>query len=231
MISGKQLLQARKKRNWEQVEAAERLGISQPYLSLLEKGKRPLTKSLANLVVKVYDLPPTALPIEKFLGKLPTVGEKQLAAEIAALGYPKLAHLNRNGRKKNPAEVLLIALGAKNLDARLREALPWIVFNFTELDWRQIIKLAKINDLQNRLGFIVSLARRLAEKTGDKEKVKLLGILEEELSLSRLYREDTFCSSSMTNAERKWLETNRSPEAHFWRLLTDLEPEHLDYVK
>ncbi|MBC7947107.1 MAG: helix-turn-helix transcriptional regulator, partial [Chitinophagaceae bacterium] len=107
MISGKQLLQARKKRNWEQVEAAERLGISQPYLSLLEKGKRPLTKSLANLVVKVYDLPPTALPIEKFLGKLPTVGEKQLAAEIAALGYPKLAHLNRNGRKKNPAEVLL----------------------------------------------------------------------------------------------------------------------------
>lgn len=96
----------------------------------------------------------------------------------------------------------MTTLGAKNLDARLREALPWIVFNFADLDWRQIIKLAKINDLQNRLGFIVSLARRLAEKTGDKEKIKLLRLLEEEFSLSRLYREDTFCSSSMTNAER-----------------------------
>ena len=231
MITGKQLLQARQKRNWEQTEAAERLGISQPYLSLLEKGKRPLTTPLADRVVKLYELSPTALPIEKLLEKLPAVSAKQLAAEIAALGYPKLAHLNKNGRKKNPAEVLLTALGAKNLDARLRESLPWIVFNFSELDWPQIIKLAKINDLQNRLGFIVSLARGLAEKTGDKEKVKLFRLLEEKLSLSRLYREDTLCSSSMTSAERKWLEANRSPEARFWRLQTDLEPEHLDYVK
>jgi transcriptional regulator with XRE-family HTH domain len=231
MISGEQLLQARKKRNWEQAEAAQQLGISQPYLSLLEKGKRPLTKPLANRVVKVYDLSPIALPFEQFAEKLPAPGEKQLAAEIAALGYPKLAHLKRSGRQKNPAEVLLTALSAKNLDARLRDALPWIVFNFAELDWRQLIKLAKINDLQNRLGFIVSLARRLAEKTGDKEKVKLLRSLEDELSLSRLYREDTLCSSSMTDAERTWLETNRPPEARFWRLLTDLDPEHLDYAK
>lgn len=101
MISGKQLLQVRQKRNWEQIEAAERLGISQPYLSLLEKRKRPLTKTLANRAVKVYELLPTALPIEEFLEKLPVVSEKQLAAELAALGYPKLAHLKRRGRKKN----------------------------------------------------------------------------------------------------------------------------------
>jgi hypothetical protein len=35
----------------------------------------------------------------------------------------------------------------------------------------------------------------------------------------------------MTNAEKKWLEKNRPAEARSWRLLTDLEPEHLDYVK
>ncbi len=228
---GEQLLRARQNRNWEQAEAAEKLGISQPYLSLLETGKRAITKPLARRAIKLYNLPPTALPVIRLLEQLPAPREGNLASEIAALGYPKLAHLKKKTAGKNPAEVLLTALSAENLDSRLVEALPWLAFEFADLNWKEAIKIAKINDLQNRLGFIVNVARRLAESTIAIEKTNKLRQAEENLSFSRLYREDTLCRASMTQAERKWLETNRSAEAKFWRLLTDLAPEHLDYAE
>jgi transcriptional regulator with XRE-family HTH domain len=228
---GEQLLQARQNRNWEQAEAAKKLGISQPYLSLLETGKRTVTKPLARRAIKLYKLPPTALPIESLPEDLSAPQEGNLASEIAELGYPKFAHLKGKSAKKNPAEVLLTALSAENLDSRLVEALPWLAAKYAELDWKETIKIAKINDLQNRLGFIVNVARRLAERVNDTERADKLRTVEESLAFSRLYREDTLCRASMTKAERKWLETNRSAEAEFWRILTDLAPEHLDNVK
>ena len=218
---------------WEQADAALRLGISQPYLSLLEAGKRVITKPLARRVVQVYQLPPTALPVEKSFESLPEISEENLATDIANLGYVKLAHLKKRSLKKNPAEVLLTALSAKDLDSRLVEALPWLAYNFADLDWQQVIKIAKINNLQNRLGFVVNVARRLAERAikEDEEKQNQLQSVEEQLLVSRLYREDTLCHDSMTRVERKWLKSNRPPEAKLWRLLTDLSPDHLDYVK
>jgi transcriptional regulator with XRE-family HTH domain len=231
MITGDQLVRARNKKNWEQAEAAARLGISQPYLSLLEAGKRVITKPLARRAVQVYQLPPTALPVEKSFESLPEPDEEKLATDIANLGYSKLAHLKKKSPKKNPAEVLLTALSAKNLESRLVEALPWLAYNFADLHWDQTIKAAKINDLQNRLGFIVNIARRLAEKAGNNEKSNQLRQAEEKLAVSRLFLEDTLCHDSMTEAEKNWLKVNRSPEAEFWRLLTELSPDHLDYAK
>jgi len=231
MMTAEQLVRARNKKNWEQSEAAARLGISQPYLSLLEAGKRVITKPLALRAVQIYQLPPTALPVEKSFESLPKPDEEKLATDIANLGYSKLAHLKKKSPKKNPAEILLTALSAENLDSRLVEALPWLAYNFADLDWNQVIKFAKINDLQNRLGFIVNVARRLAEMASNKEKLNQLRQMEEKLSASRLFREDTLCHASMTEAEGNWLRANRPQEAKFWRILTDLSPEHLDYVK
>lgn len=228
---GEQLLQARHNKKWEQAEAAEKLGISQPYLSLLEAGKRKLTKPLARRVIDLYKLPPTALPIEPLPEDISVPDEENLASQIAALGYPKLAHLKKNNAGNNPAEVLLTALSAEDLDTRLVEALPWLAFRFADLNWKETVRIAKINDLQNRLGFVVNVARRLSENAGDAEKTNELCRTEETLSFSRLYREDTLCRASMTQAERNWLRTNRSAEAKFWRLLTDLTPEHLDYAE
>ena len=53
----------RRRHGWGQVEAAERLGVSQPYLAMLENGKRRLTPALARKVVAAYGLPPTELPV------------------------------------------------------------------------------------------------------------------------------------------------------------------------
>lgn len=226
---GEQLLEARQNRKWEQAEAAAKLGISQPYLSLLETGKRRITKPVARRAIKLYEMPPTALPIESLPERLLKAEEGSLASEIAALGYPKLAHLKAKTSKKNPAEVLLTALSAMDLDSRLVEALPWLAAKYADLDWRQTIKIAKINDLQNRLGFIVNIACRLADRARDTERADKLRQVEETLSFSRLYREDTLCRASMTEAERKYLKAKRPAEARFWRLLADLSPEHLDY--
>ena len=54
-----QLRTARQSRGWTQARAAARLGVSQPYLAMLEAGQRPLTSAVARRAMRVYGLPPT----------------------------------------------------------------------------------------------------------------------------------------------------------------------------
>lgn len=159
-----------------------------------------------------------------------SLDEEALAADLAALGYPGLPHLAAPHSQKNPAELLLTALSAAELDSRLIEALPWVVWKFPVLDWEWLIIAARNNALQNRLGFITNIARRLAQQRGEHEKAALLAQVEAELEGVRLLQEDTLCHDSLTRAEQRWLQTQRSPEAKHWRLLTDLMPEHLDHA-
>ncbi len=51
-MSGNELRELRRKRGWTQMEAAKRLGVSQPYLALLESGKRHLDERLRRLEKK-----------------------------------------------------------------------------------------------------------------------------------------------------------------------------------
>jgi lipopolysaccharide biosynthesis protein len=85
--------------------------------------------------------------------------------------------------KRNPAEVVLSALRAKNLDTRLAEAPPWVLLKHPDLDWQWLVRAAKVNDLQKKLGFLTNVARRLAEKLGEKETATLLR--EQEAALER----------------------------------------------
>lgn len=63
-MNGKQILKERISRNWEQRDATNKLKVSQPYLSLIEAGKRPVTEKLARRAVRVFNLPTTALPVK-----------------------------------------------------------------------------------------------------------------------------------------------------------------------
>jgi len=229
-VKASQLLQARILKNWEQTVSAQKLGVSQSYLSLLETGKRPVSKKLAERMVKVFKLPPTNLPLKTNLVNLCTVRDKTIAKDLGTLGYPKFAYLSTH-RKKNPVTVLFSALKSDDLESRIVESLPWIVLTFPELNWKELINLCKLNDLQNRLGFITSLALKLAAKYRDQEKIDILSQRESELSRSRLLREDTLCQNSISETEKKWLKVHRSREARFWRILSDIKPKHLDYGK
>jgi len=93
-----------------------------------------------------------------------------------------------------------------------------------------LVSAAKAKDLQNKLGFLTNVARRLAETRGDGTKAETLRNQEVLLERSRLLLEDTLCHDSLTNAEKRWLETSRPEEAKHWRLFTDFSLEHLRYV-
>jgi transcriptional regulator with XRE-family HTH domain len=225
-MTGKQLKLAREQNGWTQKQAVSRLGVSQPYLSLLERGERPLPEKLACKAAHRYGLSPSALPLNPVVS---CRDEATLARDLSALGYPGFSYLKAT-RSKNPAETVLSALTLKNLNSRLTEALPWVLFKYPDLDWQWLVKGAQANLLQNKLGFLTNLARRVAERKGDHSTAALLK--EKELSLEQtlLFEERPLSQGSLKNAERRWLETNRPAEARQWRVLSDLRPEHLSYA-
>ncbi|MGH9837609.1 MAG: helix-turn-helix domain-containing protein [Blastocatellia bacterium] len=229
-MTGQRLRAAREQKGWKQEEAALRMGVSQAYLSLLESSKRRVPGKLAARAVRVYGLSNALLPLGATSDQITPSDEDTLASDLAAMGYPGFSYLRSRRKKKNPAELLLSALNTSDLDSRIIEALPWVVLTFPDLDWQWLINGAKVKDLQNRLGFITGVARRLAEQRGEHEKAALLASEEVRLERSRLLREDTLCHDSLTQAERRWLRKNRPREAAHWRLLTDLAPEQLNHA-
>lgn len=228
-MTGLQFRQGRRNKHWTQQKAAARLGVSQPYLALMESGKRRVPERLARRAARLYTLSPTLLPWSADWAEAPPWSGQELAAALAGLGYPGLAWV-RPARKRNPAEVLLAALSCDDLESRLAEALPWLVLRYPDLDWEWLVPAAKTQDLQNRLGFVTALARRLAAQQGDQELAALLARQESRLDGARLVREDTLCHRSLSEAERRWLRENRPVEARQWNLLTDLSPQHLSYA-
>jgi len=213
-----------------QVEAAARLGLSQPYLSQLERGQRAVTSSVARAAAKLYRLPATALPVPLEPPKGRTKRDK-LARQLAALGYPGYSHL-RPGPPVNPALVVLEALSEDNLDARVTEALPWVLVQYPELEWKWLVSHAKLRNLQNRLGFLVAVAGDLAEDHPDRSAAAArLKEVERELERARLAAETTLGREAMPAAERAWLRENRPPQAKRWNVLASLTAEQLPYAQ
>jgi transcriptional regulator with XRE-family HTH domain len=227
-MDGKALKVARQTKNWTQKDAAQALGVTQAYLSMLETGQRAVSKGLARKALKVLDLPATALPLQSPTGGPTSSSGHDYGADLAALGYPGFAYL-RTKVRMNPAGVLLAALSEPNLDARVAEGLPWLALTYVDMDWDWLVRNAKVSDVQNRLGFAVSLASEVAEGKNDR-RAENLGNRLQVLERARLAREDTFCHDSMTQTERAWLRQHRSRTARHWNLLTDMEGKHLAYA-
>jgi transcriptional regulator with XRE-family HTH domain len=219
------LKQSRQALGWTQNETASRLGLSQPYLSLLETGKRNVPHRLVSKLRKFFDVPPTVLsPREVGPG-----AASVLAEELGSLGYEPFAYLRKQA-DANPAEVLLAALRQDNLESRLTEALPWLVLTYPNLNWDWLLERSKVHDVQNRLGYVITMARQLADRAKLPATVSKLLPLEQTLSRSRLAEEGTLCQESMTDAERRWLRDHRPESASDWNLLTDLKAEDLPYA-
>jgi transcriptional regulator with XRE-family HTH domain len=222
-----QLKTARRAAGLTQHQAADRLGVSQAYLALLERGRRPATTPLRSRIVDLYHLGPIALPLDS--DNPGFWGSSSLAEGLASLGYAGFRQLIGEP-PQNPAAILLAAVAAGDVEVRVLEALPWLAVQYHNLDWDWLVRQAKLRDVQNRLGFVVTLARQVAEKRGDIVAAGRLHQVEEILDRARLAREDTLCQESLSDAERSWLRQARPSEASHWNLLTDLRAQLLPYA-
>lgn len=226
-MTGLQLRQARQSAGWTQEKTAARLGVTQAYLSMMEKERRSVSPELAAHAVSLLKAPPTVLPLASEQSFSGVVSDFQMA--LGSLGYPGFSYL-RHGKKRNPAEVLFLALDQADLDSRVVEALPWLAFTFPDLDWNWLVPQVKVHDRQNRLGFVVKLANEVAGRLSSEERSSTLEKVEASLERSRLACEDTLCHDSMTVAERNWLRQKRPASAEHWNLLSDLTVEHLAWA-
>jgi len=127
--------------------------------------------------------------------------------------------------------VLLAALSQPNLEARLTEALPWLLLNYPDMDRETLVRRTRADNLSNKLGFMVDMALQLAERLHPPQSARLapLRALRDDLRASRLDVEGTLGQDALSLAERQWLRENRSEVAAYWHLLTNWRPEHFPY--
>jgi transcriptional regulator with XRE-family HTH domain len=226
-VNGTHLKEARLSASCTQQEAAQKLGVTQAYLSMVERGNRPVSTELASRAAELFEVPATALPLDD--RDAGSRDDSFFASALGALGYAGFSHL-RGAARINPAKLLIDALDRDNLDPRITEALPWLPLAYPEMDWDWLTRNARLRDRQNRLAFVVALASQAAQRKGNAGLAVALAEKVGKLEPSRLAAESTLCRQTMTRAERKWLRTHRSPLAEHWNLLTDLALEHLDHA-
>ena len=195
----------RARNNLTQVEGASLLGVSQPYLSLLEKGARPLTPVLRSRMRGVGRSTGSRSADDLF------------RAQLSALEYPAFSHVARSRSKPEPEALLLSILAEAQVDARVADALPWLVRNYdSEMNFAWLVRQAKLRDLQNRLGFVLALSG-----VQTKAAAAAMG----ELERARLLEEATLCWDAMPQITRDWMRMNRSALAEHWNILTRMDQE------
>ncbi|HEX7289304.1 MAG TPA: helix-turn-helix transcriptional regulator [Candidatus Angelobacter sp.] len=223
------LRNARKQKRMTQRQVADRMGVSQAYVSMLEGNKRRVPSRQLAKVVGAYGLSASALPFHGSKNWDRVDGDK-VATELGTLGYPGFAYMRVGRPKWNPAELLLAALTKDDLETRVTEGLPWLAYTHSDMDWDWVVREAKNNNVTNRLGFVVTLARELAERKGDTATVARLRAVEARLQPCVLLHPRTLCREHMTQAERRWLSTRSTPQARQWNVLSDLSLEHLAHA-
>lgn len=181
---------------------------------------------LAPLLVRKFRLSPVVLPLPELDPQFAPMDPDEVAAQLAAFGYPGFTHMKKTSSGMNPAFVVAAALAHDDLDARLVEALLWVLVTFRDLDWSWLCAQCKLLNLQNRLGYLVSLAKKLSKPGEGAEMGEALI----ELERSRLVVEGTLCKESMPSAERAWVRNHRPADARHWNLLTTLTVEQLTHA-
>jgi len=106
------------------------------------------------------------------------------------------------------------------------------VLKYWEMDPEWLVQQSKLHDLQNRLGFVVALARSASRRSAlpDSRRDKALEQLEATLRRSLLAHEELLAGARVSESERPWLKKHRSKEARDWNVLSNWRPEALRYV-
>lgn len=222
-MSGAQVRAVRERLGLTQQQAARRWRLSQAYVSLVEHNKRPTPNRLARALARTEPSMATGLRLE-----MPHANVDDLPRLLGTLGYRGFAQLASPAGVSNPATLVLAALKASFVPARVTEALPWLLVTFVDLDWQWLIDQARLSNVQNRLGFLVHVATQFADRLGEVQASQRLAGVEQVLEEARLAKEDTF-GRDLTEVERDYLRQHRPPAARHWNLLTNLRAEDLRY--
>lgn len=225
--SGSEFKTWRKKAGKTQADAANAVGVQQPFVCAVEKGLRPVTPAMRNWL---YSVCPEALTATPPPDRSATQSSENLKEQLGSLGYPGFAYLASESRKADSLKVLLDALKTEDLDQRVTEVLPWVLAHQTDLDWRKLTNEARLSNLQNRLGFLLDVTVDAAKRLHWNDAAARLEPWLYWLRDARLYKEDTLCQKSLTQVERRRLRRSRPKAARFWRLFTDLNAKEIAHV-
>jgi hypothetical protein len=181
---------------------------------------------LALTAVREFRLSPVVLPLPELHPHLVPLDARELTEQLARFAYPGFTHMKKAAKPMNPAFLVAAALAHADLDARLVEALPWVLSAFHDLDWDWLSAQCRLGNQQNRLGYLVTLAMKLTKQGADADLANALSDLER----SRLAAEGTLCRESMSAAERTWARKHRPTDATHWNLLTTLTADQLTHA-
>lgn len=225
-----ELKKARVRAGLTQAQLARQLGTTQAYVSLLERGFRRPSMSLARRAVTVLNLPLTDLPLPTNQGNVSGNLGDWATHGLARLGYPGYSYLDPAKVLASPSEVLLRVLTAECPAPRLLEAMPWLLLHYHGFE-NNLVKAAWEQSVQNRLGFVVSLAKSVAQQNPNySNRVQELERLEADLEYYRLAREDDLGETPKSERARSWARNQRTQMAVHWNVLTRLSPQHLSYA-
>ena len=87
----------------------------------------------------------------------------QFVSKRGGLGYPGFLPVAEPVLME-PGRLMFEAIKSNDLEVRVIEALPWVLLRYFDLDWEWLIAEAIKHGLQNRLGFITTLARQVASE-------------------------------------------------------------------
>lgn len=220
----------REREGLSQAQLAGALGVTQAYVSQLESGARPISRKLAARLAslpKQQHLPATVFP--ENLAPLDGI-DRDLAASLGALGYPGFAAPG-SAPPRNPAAVIIDILNQQQVAPAVMAAIPWVLLRFPELNTAWLVAQARLENLQNRLGFLTDLALAVARARhapGRVDEAHLAGLetLRAQLEDSRLAKEDTL-ARALSPTERHFFDEHRSDSARHWNLLTGLTKDTL----
>lgn len=221
-MTGRQVREVRQGHGLTQQAAARAWGVSQTYLSLMEADKRPVPARLLRRLARVSPAALNDLPKSD-------VRPDRVESALGRLGFPGFVHVAAREPLANPATVVFRAVTLDAVPARVVEALPWVFTRFVDMDWNWLVEQVKLANCQNRLGYLVLLARQLAARSANGDSGSRLEAVERQLSEARLLKTDAF-RRDLTEAERTYLAQHRPEEAAYWNLVTRLRVEDLRYA-
>jgi transcriptional regulator with XRE-family HTH domain len=218
---------ARSSAGMSQALAAKRLGVTQSYLSLLERGKRRVPARLAAKAATLFRANPLLLPLTPWHEWVPReVSNQWLAEQLALLGYPGFAYMRSRLTRVHPADLLMTGLSQPVVEPRVMEGLFWSLTKYWQMDRTWLVQVAKLHGLQNKLGFAAELCSALMLPAETRSNLYRLAV---ELAPVRLADEAALCDK-LSSSQERWYRENRGPRSSKWNLVTNWEPEHLQNV-